>query len=276
MPNRFAWLFRGAERDRAYARYNALRERYADQGSRVIKLSARTELLRKSAGSTQAAFAYVENAFLHATEEYARIGTLLDALEAKLERGKVGDFAGAESAVARLTPALDELERRLADWEARWQEVPRQIAEAAHALAELKAQVAAAEAIAGGALPVSAKLGHMQAHLERIQATLKEGNPVEAGHMLEDMAMARRKLLEEANGYISGAGAITQAEAELADLRARVPDLAAVPAGTAAALAAAEALVPRLRTTLAAGNLEQLQQELLAVHTQLRTAREAL
>lgn len=276
MPNLFAWLFRGAERDRAYARYNALRERYADQGGRIIKLSARTDLLRKSAGSTLAAFAYVENAFATATQEYARIGALLEALGGGLEKGKVGDFVGAESAVSKLTPAFDELERRLTDWEARWQEVPRRIGEAAQALAELKAQVAPAETTAGGPLPVSAKLGHMQAHLERIQATLQEGNPVEAGHMIEDLAMARRKLQDEAGGYVSGAGAIAQAEAELAELKAKAPDLAAAPAEAAAALAAAESLLPRLRAALAAGDLDKLQQELLTLQTQLSTARASL
>lgn len=269
----FTWLGRGAERDRAYARLNAIRQAYGDQGSRVIKLSARTELARKAAGSTQRAFEFVERAFLAATQEYARIAELLDGIEARLAKGQVGDLGGAESAVKGLTPKLDELERNLGTWEARWQQVPLEIDEADRALAELRHQVEAAAAAVGAPLPLTDRLTAMTQHLARTKATLAEGNPVEAGHLLEDLRIGMAKIGEQTSHYVSGAGAITQAESDMAAMRDRLAQLPEAPAEAVAALAAAEALLPRLRPALAAGRLEPFQADLLSLQRQLSAGR---
>lgn len=273
----FAWFGRGAERERAYARLNAVKEAYGQHGARVIKLSARTDLARKSAGSTQKAFDYVERTFVEATQEYARIQDLIDAMEAGLLKGKVGDFPAIEAAVKGLGPKLDELERNLSNWEATWQQVPIRLEEARQALAGLRRQVEAAEAGLGAPLPLSPRLASMEQHLARTAETIAGGNPVEANHLLDDLHIAMEKLEDEIGLYASGVGAIAQAEQDAAALRDRIasrPD--GGPAEALAAVAAAEALLPRLKPSLSAGKLEHFQQDLLQVQRNLAAARAAL
>lgn len=251
-----------------------MKESYGSHGDRVIRLSARTDIARKSAGATARSFEYVENVFVAATQEYARIATLLENLEAGLAKGRVGDFAGAESALKGLGPRLDELDRHLTEWESRWQQVPLQIDAVQQELTTLRMQVEAAAAEAGAPLPLSDKLASMAQHLERTRSALAAGNPVEAGHLVDDLRIAIRKVGDEATLYISGAGAVTQAERETAALKERLGEGAGAEA--VAALAAAEALLPRLRPALAAGKLEPFQADLLQVQKNLAAARSAL
>jgi hypothetical protein len=271
----FKWFGRWGERDRYSAMLTRLRELYGMHGERVIGLSARTDLARKAAGSTQRAFEFVERAFVEATQEYARIGPLLDGLEAGLARAVVGDFAGAEKALQGLGPTLDELERHLNKWEAIWQQVPRQIEEAETLLAEVCMQVEAAAAGAGAPLPLSDRLASLAQHLERTKRTLAGGNPVEAGHLIDDFRIALRKVSDEAQTYIGGAGAISQAEQDVARTRELVSNQAPPSAGAMEALTAAAAILPRLRPNLVAGKLEQFQEDLLQLQRHLSAARAA-
>lgn len=270
------WLGRGPEKEMAYSRLGRLKEAYGAHGDRVIKLSARTDLARKSAGSTQRAFDFVERAFVDATGEYARIMDLIERLEAGLSKATVGDFAGAEKAVAALGPKLDDLQRHLENWEARWQQVPRSIDDSAHSLAELRQQVEAAAAAAGAPLPLTDKLARMEQHLDRCRQELARGNPIEAEHLVNDLRLAMQKVADEVVPYTGAAGAVAQAEQELADLKQRLAARAEAQGDAVAALAAAEALLPRLRPAVAAGKLEQMQQDLLSFHRHLSAVRAAL
>jgi chromosome segregation ATPase len=267
------WFGRWGDKDRAYARLKELKERYGSHGDRVIKLSARTDLARKSAGATKAAFEYVERAFGAATQEYARIGELFSQLEAGLARGRVGDFAAVEKALTGLGPKLDELDRTLTQWESQWQQVPRQIDEVAGELAQLRVQVEAAAAGAGAPLPLTDRLTHLEQYLQKTRQTLAAGNPAEAGHQAEDLRMAMAKVADQAAQYTGALSAITQAEQGIAQVKALAADPHA--AEVAAALAAADALLSRLRPSLAAGKLEQFQADLVALHKQLSAARAA-
>lgn len=270
------WLGRGPEKEQAYARLKRLKEAYGGQGDRVIKLSARTDLARKSAGSTQRAFEYVERAFAEATGEYARVMELVERLELGLEKGQVGDFAGAEKVLQGVGPKLDELERHLESWEARWQQVPREIDAAAETLAGLRQQVEAAAAAVGAPLPLTDKLARMEAHLARCRQELAAGNPVEAGHLVEDLRLAVQKVSAEVEPYGGAAGAIAGIEQEVGALRERLAALATPPGEAVAALAAAEALLPRLRPAVVMGRLDQMQEDLVAIHQHLGVVRSAL
>lgn len=270
------WFGRWGEKNGAYDRLKRLRETYGAQGERVIKLSARTDLARKSAGSTQRAFEFVGRVFETATQEYARIADLLNGLEAGLGKGKVGDFGAAEAALKGLGPKLDELERHLVTWEAKWSQVPLDLAEAEVHLNALRVQVEQAAAEVGAPLPLSDKLAAMTQHLERSRQVLAEGNPIEAGHLVEDLRLAIAKVGEDVTGYLTGASAITQAEHEIARLAERIE--AAGEAGAAARepLGAAQAVLPHLRPLLAAGKLDQYQAELLELQQELSAVRAAL
>ncbi len=270
----FPWLFRGAERDRAYGRLNGVKEAYGEHGNRVIRLSARTDLLRKSVGATQRSFEFVEKTFAEATTAYSKVQELIDQLEFSLSKGKVGDLAGAESAVKAVGPKLDELERRLTEWESKWSQVPREIDDVAAALAEVQRHVEMAAQGLGAAIPLQGRLASMQAHLAKIQGTMAAGNPIEASLLVSDLRIALEKVEDEAGLYLSGAGAIQQAERELEAAKARVG--ADAPSEAVGALAAAEALLPRLRPQLAEGKLDQFQADLLQVQTQLSAARSQL
>jgi chromosome segregation ATPase len=270
----FRWFGRWGERDEAVERLKALRQSYGGHGDRVIRLSARTDIARKSAGSTQRAFEFVENAFVMATQEYARIGELIESIEASLAKGRLGNFAAVDTALKGLGPKLDELERNLAQWESRWQQVPLEIDEAARGLATLREQIEAASAQVGAPLPLTDRLAAMAQHLERSRQVLAGGNPVEASHLTADLRMAMEKVAGEAGQYVSGAGAIAQAEGDTAEARERIT-AAAAPAEAIAAVAAAEALLPRLRPALAAGKLDQFQADLLHIQKQLAAARAA-
>jgi len=273
MGNWFRWLFRGAERDRAYARLSGLRQAYGEQGNRVIKLSARTDLLRKTAGSTKRSFEYVERVFVTATMEYTRIGVLVENLVGGLEKGRVGDFAAAEGAVKELGPKLDELDQHLSKWESRWEQVPLEVENAARTLADLQRQLTDAEAMVGTRIPLDDNLAAMGEHLELIRATVADGNPIEAGHLLDDLAIAMKKVGTEVGLYLSGMSAINQVEHGIARIRELSSTAAPPPGELAAALGAAEALLPRLRPALSAGNLEQFQQDLLQIQRHLSTAK---
>lgn len=261
----FKWLFRGAERDQAYARQNTLRQAYGDHGNRIIKLSARTDLLRKSAGSTKRSFEFVEKTFVTATMEYSRVGVLIDNLAAGLENGRVGDFTGAEAAVKGLGPKLDELDQHLTKWESRWEQVPREIEDTARSLADLKRQLSEAEAMVGTHIPLDDNLDAMSTHLERVRSVAAEGNPIEAGHLLDDLAIAMKKVATEVGLYLSGMSAIIQVEQGLARIRELATGTPVASLEETAALVAAEALLPRLRPALSTGNLEQFQQDLLQI-----------
>lgn len=269
------WLGRGPEKEAAYARLKRLKESYGALGDRVIKLSARTDLARKSAGSTQRAFEFVERAFADATGEYAKVMELVERLELGLEKGQVGDFAGAEKVLAGVGPSLDELQRHLETWESRWQQVPREIDAAAESLAGLRQQVEAAAAAMGAPLPLTEKLARMEAHLERSRRELAAGNPVEAGHLVDDLRMAMQKVAAEVEPYGGAAGAIASVEQEVAALRERLTATAAPSGDAVAALAAAEALLPRLRPAVITGRLEQMQEDLVAIHRHLGVVRSA-
>lgn len=268
------WLFRGAERDRAYARLNAIQAAYGEHGGRVVRLSARTDLLRKSAGATARSFEAVETTFLAATSAYSRVQERIDGLELGLSQGKVGDLAGVESAVKELGPKFDELERALSHWESHWERVPREIDDSAAALAELQRQVEAAAAKLGVRIPLQNRLEVMQAHLSKIQSTQAAGNPIEAGHLVNDLRIAMAKVGEAAALYVSGSGAIEQAERDLTAIQGRIGELA--PAEAVAATASAKALLPRLREALVAGRLDQFQHDLLEVQKHLSAARATL
>lgn len=270
------WFGRWGERDQAGARLAALKREYGGHGERVIKLSARTDLARKSAGSTQRAFDFVERAFVTATQEYARIGDLIGRLEADLQRAVVGDFKAAEQAMKGLGPSMDELERHLAAWEANWQQVPQELDEAERALAELRLQVEGAVAAVGAPLPLSDRLVGMAEHLRRTRRTLADGNPVEAGHLLADFRIALERLAEQAQTYASGAGAISQAEQDAAQTRQLLSTLPDQPAEAVAALAMVDGLLRTLRPNLAAGKLELFQADLLQIQQQLSAARAAI
>jgi len=269
------WLGRRQERDQAYARLSAMRQKYAEQGERVIKLSARTDLARTAAGSTQRAFDFVERTFARATEIYAQVGEYLSRIEANLEKGVVAYFPEAENSLKELVPALDELERQLSQWEAQWSQVPRQIEEVAEELAQVRHMVEMAAAAAGAPLPPTEKLLKAEAFLERIRRTMAEGNPVEAGHMVADLRISLEKLREETNLYHSGVGAITGAEQDLARTRERV-EAAGAPPEAVRALAEAEAILPRLRPSLIAGKIDPFQKDLLELQRRLSEARRAL
>lgn len=265
------WFGRGAERDRAYERLESLQQTYGELGARVIKLSGRTDLARRSAGSTQRAFDLVESAFAEATSEYAHVGEQIEAISFGLEKGRVGDFTAAEASLKTAGSKLDELDRQLTAWESRWQQVPLEVDEIGRALDHFKQEVARAEERAGGPLPLSRKAAAMEQHRERIRQALAAGNPVEASHLVGDLRLALEKLTDDLNLYLSAAGAIQQAEQELAAARSKAQEGA--PAETVVALAAAEALLPRLRAHLSEGRLEHFQQDLLAVQKQLAAAR---
>lgn len=267
------WFGRWGERDAAYAKLAKLKGNYGEHGDRVIRLSARTDLARTSVGSTLRAFDFVERSFVVATQEYARIGELLDGLEAGLGHGRLGDFAPAEAALKGLGPKLDELDRNLSRWEEMWKQVPLQIEEANRSLVDLAAQVDATATELGAPLPLGDRVTALQQHLERTRRTLAEGNPVEASHLVEDLQLAMNKVIGDVGRYSSGTGAIRQAEQEIAEARGQ---LGGTGTSAAEALAAAEALLPRLRPALAAGKLEQFQADLLRLQRHLRTARTSL
>jgi hypothetical protein len=269
------WFGRWGERDQAKVRLQKLQEAYAAHGDRVIRLSARTDLARKSAGSTQRAFAFVESAFAAATQEYARINDLFDGLQAGLAKGRVGDFGAVDRAIKGLGPKLDELERQLGTWEAKWQQTPREIDEAERTLAALRVLVEQAVAAVGAPLPLSDRLASMEAHLERCRKVLAEGNPVEAGHLVGDLQLALEKVGSDTSTYVSGASAITAAEQEIAQLRERLAAAGERPEA-AAALDAAAGYIPGLRPALAAGKLEQFQADLLQLQKNLGVVRGAL
>jgi|GEM_PF-1772455 len=270
------WFGRRADKERAYARLTAAREQYGQSGERVIRLSGRTELARRTAGSTKKAFEFVESAFVKVTEEYARIGHLFEAIEAGLGKGQIGDFATLESALKGLGPAMDQLERHLQTWEQTWQTAPRRIEEAAQSLAALRQQVEQAAVLLGAPLPLTEQLVKLEEHLSRIRQTLAAGNPIEANHQVDDLAIAQRRVADQITPYTGGAAAISQAEQETEALRQQVSALVSPPADAVAALAAAEALLPRLRPSLVAGRLDSFQQELLQLQQQLATVRRGL
>jgi chromosome segregation ATPase len=270
------WFGRWGERDQAESRLGALKREYGGHGERVIRLSARTDLARKSAGSTLRAFDFVERAFVTATEEYARIGELIGGLEAGLQRRVVGDFAAVAKAMQGLGPSLDELERHLTAWEANWQQVPQELDEAERLLAELRLQVEAAVAAVGAPLPLTDRLAGMAEHLARTRRTLADGNPVEAGHLVADFRIALERLSEQTQTYASGAGAITQAERDTAEVRERLAAVPEQPPEAVSALSAVDGLLQELRPNLAAGKLEQFQADLLQIQKQLSAARAAI
>ncbi len=270
------WFGRGAEKERAYTQLQNVQRQYGEQGERVIRLSSRTDLARRSAGSTRRAFEFVESAFVKVTEEYAHIGHLLAALEAGLAKGKVGDFAAAEAALGDLGPSMDQLERHLSTWEQTWQSTPKRIDQAAQTVAELRQRVEQAGILVGAPLPLSERLTNLEEHLEKIRQTLAAGNPIEANHMIDDLDLARERVADQISPYVSGAAAITQAEQEVGALREQTGGLTAPPGGVVAALAAAEALLSRLRPNLAGGKLEPFQQDLLQLQQHLAEARRAL
>lgn len=276
MKEWLTWLGRGAEKERAFGRLASVQEQYGAHGERVIQLSRRTDLARQTAGSTRKAFEFVESAFVKATQEYARIGELIGSLEAGLARGKVGDFPGAEAALKALGPVMDELDRNLTTWEQTWRTAPRKIEEAARSLAELRERVEQAGALIGAPMPLAEQVARLEQHLEKIRQTLAEGNPIEASNQVEDLRIAQQRMSEQVSTYASGAGAITQAEAEVGEVRERLAAQPDGPAEAVAALAAAEALLPRLRPALAAGRLEPFQQDLLQIQRHLSAARGAL
>lgn len=263
----FAWLGRGPEKERAYTRLAGFKEQFGKNGDRIIRLSARTDIARKSAGATQQAFEFVERSFVDATQEYTRIGELVSAIEAGLEKGRIGDFGAVDRALSGLGAKFDELERNLAAWEARWQDVPRQIDDVKRSLADLRRQASEAAQSAGSPLPVESRVASVEQYLLRTQQALAAGNPVEAGHLVDDLRLAMRKVSEEVGQYVGAVGAIAQAEQDLA--RAKEPAGAAAPSETVAALAAAEALLPRLRPALVEGDFDALQRDLLEIQKQL-------
>ncbi|HYG57322.1 MAG TPA: hypothetical protein VD902_04585 [Symbiobacteriaceae bacterium] len=268
------WFGRWSERDRAYARLKKVKEEYGAYGDRVIRLSARTDLARKSAGSTQRAFDFVERAFADATQEYARFGDLVQAAEAGLAKGKVADFLGMETTLKGLGPKMDELDRHLTAWESKWQQIPLQLDDVARSLESLRLQVESAVAAVGAPLPLSDRMASLTQHLERTRQVLAEGNPIEAGHLIEDLRMAMQRVSGDVGLYVSGAGAITQAEREVTEHRERVQAMpGGAPADAVAALGAAEALLARLRPSLAAGRLEHFQADLLKIQESLATVR---
>ncbi|HWI53629.1 MAG TPA: hypothetical protein VNT01_15945 [Symbiobacteriaceae bacterium] len=269
------WFGRWGEKAPAYARLKELQSGYGVHGDRVIKLSARTDLARRSAGSTQRAFEFVERTFAEATAEYARVGELLEGLELGLSKGKVGDFGAAEKAMKGVGPKLDELERQLATWESKWSQVPREIDETGQSLAALRVQVEQAVAAVGAPLPLSDRLATMEQHLEKTRRVQAEGNPIEAGHLVEDLRLAMTKVGSDVSAYVSGVSAITQAEQDLAQVRERLAAAGDRPEA-AAALAQAADYLPRLRPALAAGNLERFQSDLLAFQRGLSAVRSLL
>ncbi|MGE5676353.1 MAG: hypothetical protein ACM3XM_21120, partial [Mycobacterium leprae] len=262
----FTWLGRGAEKERAYARLKALQEQYGVHGERIIKLSARTDLARKSAGSTARAFEYVETVFVAATQQYARMGEQLQSIEEGLGKGRVGDFRTAESEMPKLGSQLDELAQRLSVWEAKWQEVPPRLEDARRNLLLLREQVAAAAAVVGAALTPVNRLASMERYADQAENALAAGNPIEADHLIDDLSLSMEKLSSEIATYASGAAAITDLEQEFTMLQERAA--AELPAEAAAALAATQALMTRLRPALAAGKLEQFQADLLQIQKQ--------
>jgi chromosome segregation ATPase len=270
-----AWFGRGAEKERAYKRLEAVQEEYGAQGGRVVGLSRRTESARATAGSTRKALESVEEAFYRATQEYARIGDAIAALQADLERGRTSGFKAVEEALRRLPSALDELERSLAAWEESWRAAPRRIEAAAQSLAELRHRVEQAAALIGAPLPLAEQVANLEAHLEKIRQTLAAGNPLEAIKQVEDLQIAQRRVSDQVSNYSSGAGAIAQAEQEVAEVRARLARLPEPPAEAVGALAAAESLLPRLRPALAAGRLDPFQNDLYQLQRHLSTARAA-
>lgn len=276
MKDWFTWLGRGAEKERAYARLAEAQQRYGAQGERVIKLSQRTDLARRTAGSTKHAFEFVENAFVKVTQEYARIGELLQGIEAGLQKGKVGDFHAVESALKGLGPSLDELDQQLTTWEQTWRSAPQKIDEAAASLAALREQVERAAALIGSPSPLSEQVARLEQHLEKIRQTMAEGNPIEAAKQVEDLKIGSRRVVDQVSAYASSAGAIAQAEQEVAEVKGRLASHPEPPAEAVGAVAAAEALLPRLRPALAAGRLDGFQQDLLGLHRHLSTAREAM
>lgn len=270
------WFGRWRERDHAYARLTALRQSYSEYGERVIKLSARTDLARKSAGSTQRAFDFVERTFARATDAYSKVGEQIARIEESLGKGVVAYFPEADRALKEVGPLLDELERQLAAWESHWQQVPREIDEIAGALASVRQQLETASAAVGAPLPPEERLTTAESFLERIRRTQAEGNPVEARHQVEDLRIALQKLTEEVGLYQSGAGAVAQAERDLARVRELAAATAGAPTDAVTALAGAEALLARLRPNLIAGKLDHFQADLLEIQRQLSAAREAL
>lgn len=273
MKDWLIWLGRGAERDRAYARLEAARQQYGTDGERIITLSQRTDRARASAGSTKRSFEYVENVFLKATDLYTKVGERLEAIEGGLSQGKVGDFAGLEALLKQLPGALDELERHLANWEATWKAVPQRIDAAQQSLAELRQQVERLAAQVGAPLPLTERLAGLEQYLEKVRRTHAEGNPIEANHQLDDLQIARKRVDEEVERYSGGAGALAQAEADLAQVRQAAEGREDLPPEAVGALAAAQAQVARLRPALAAGKFEGLQQDLLQLQRQLAVAR---
>lgn len=261
----FAWVFRGRERDRAYSELKRLTGEYAEQGGRVISLSARTELLRKSTGSTQRSFDYVEKSFAAVTQEYARVQSVLHSLEAELGRGRDQGLAAVREAVSGLGPALDELERLLRTWEARWQEAPLELEQAEASLKPLRGDLAHCETVLKITLPPRAGLERLAAYLTKARQTLLAGNPVEAGHQVRDFALARAKVEADIASYRSGVGAIEQVEASLARLRTG----AAEDGGATLALTAAEDLLPSLKSSLAQGRFGPFQEDLLQIQNRL-------
>lgn len=264
----FAWLFRRRERERAFLELKRLKEEYSEQGGRVIRLSARTELLRRSTGSTQKSFEYVEKSFATATEEYARVQSVLQNLEAELDRGRDQGLPEARKAVSGIGPALDELERHLQTWERRWQEVPLELEQAEASLQSLSSDLRYAEDALNRSLPPRAGLESLGAFLQRARNTLLEGNPIEAGNQVRDFALARAKIAAEISAYRSGVGALEQVEASLAGIR----ESAAGNGGSILALTAAEELVPRLRGALAEGRFDPFQADLLQIQNWLTQA----
>lgn len=276
MKDWLVWLGRGEQKKRAEARLQAAQQQYSTHSERVIKLSQRTDRARPGAGSTRKSFDFVENTFFKVTQEYARIGELIGAIEAGLTQGQVGDFATLEAALKRLTPAMDELENNLATWEQVWQNAPRRIDEVAHELAALRQRVEQTAALLGAPLPLGEQVVGLEQHLEKIRQRLAEGNPIEATHQVEDLRIAMKRVSEQVSTYSSGAGAITQAQEELRVIQERIAARPEPSADAVGAVAAAEALLPRLRPALAAGKLDGFQQELFALQRHLSAARAAL
>jgi DNA repair exonuclease SbcCD ATPase subunit len=270
------WLGRGAEKERAYNRLETVKQQYGAYGERVIRLSQRTDTARRTAGSTQQAFEFVERAFIRATQEYARIGELIGQIEAGLSRGRVGDFQAVESALQGLEPLFAELDGNLTTWEQTWRTTPAKIEEAARSLAELREQVERAAALIGAPLPLTEQVSRLEQYLEKIRQTMAEGNPIEASHQVDDLKVAAKRVVEQVGTYASCAGAIAQAEQEVAEVKERLAASKEPPADAVGAVAAAEALLPRLRPALAAGRLDPFQEDLLQLQRHLSRARAAL
>jgi hypothetical protein len=264
----FTWLGRSEEKRTAFARLERLRQAYGDQGERVIKLSARTDLARKAAGSTMRAFAFVEHAFADATGEYAQINTMIESLEAGLAHGDVGDFLRAETLVKGLGPKLDTLSSHLTEWEATWSQVPLAIDSIARVVALLRTQVDQVAQTLGSSLPLSGSIDHLEQFLERIRQTMAAGNPIEANHLVDDLQLALVKVTEKANQYASGQGAIRQATADLAKARAQGPNDALV-----TALNGLDEQVSQLHAVLATGNFDQFQHDLYQVQRSIAAIR---